>query len=198
MPSKKLKAAPPPLDAETLDVVPEAAPPPEPLNPLDRIPDGGPIPRGMPVTSGGHTWFLALPGLDASLDQLRDKIFDSIQLRRDHVNMGDVFEVAWFLIRANYQLDPVEAATIIHATAPAELAQAVVSALFEPGKVGLRTYTEWAVSAFAANGVDPSTVPPERIPDVLEHWVGCGRCLGQARFVSSVDAKIQRAALGRR
>jgi hypothetical protein len=151
-------------------------------------------PRGVPVVlSDGRTWLLARPGLAPVLADVRDRLYDDLTVAR-RVRMGDVVQAAWVLLSANYDLADDDLERLLTGAGDRALVDAVLDAVFGP-EAPRRTYTTWALSALAANGIDPAKVAPELVPDVLAQLVATGRACPEADYVDSARAAAKRTRL---
>lgn len=148
---------------------------------------------GVPVVLGdGNTWLLHDGGLRNVLDSTRDELFDQSTLQ-GQVDMPLVCLAAEWLLRANYDLEPVELITLVYQADHQALTDAVFLALFGP-LAGKKTYTDWATSALLANGLDPAKIPVALMPDVLTHLEASRRCVPRGQFIDSANAAPKLAA----
>jgi hypothetical protein len=178
-----------------------SSPTPEPLEPERRRPWAS----GTPVRlADGATWLLARPvfrprrgdltrpGVDPPLD----RIFDKVALG-EGVDLQDVWEAAWALLRANYHLTDDELSRLL-SVAPGEesrcLADSVLEALFGPGEP-VRTYSNWVRASLLANGLGESDIPAADLPNVLAVLVATGRTVPVDRFVDACEAANECACL---
>jgi len=142
---------------------------------------------GTPVVLGdGKTWLLASGWSRPEIGPSRDRIFDRSALD-GQVLMVDIQEAAWWMLRANHDMTDVEAVLLVAGADQDALILAVEAAMF-----GLaaprRTYTEWAMTALLANGLDPDMIPAALVDGVLEQLVLSGRCARRDQFISSAAA----------
>ena len=141
---------------------------------------------GIPVAlGGGATWLLARAGLAPMLRAVQDRVYDDVVWRRA-VKLTDVMEAAWCLLRANYRLDDDETRDLLVGADPDALSRATVDALLGEDSPHL-TYTMWARSALAANGLDPAAIEAVDLPNVLRHLVQTRRAVPLEDF-TTVDA----------
>ena len=146
---------------------PEAEP--LPLTPEVRARPGA---AGVPLSINGRAWFLAWGTLARPLDDLRDAIFKSLQLRNS-VPIADAMQAAWSLLAANYNLAEPEVAALLTAADEKSLVGAVLDALFgfEKPEAG---YSDWVRIALYSGGLDPAKIPAEYAPIILDHLVRRG------------------------
>jgi hypothetical protein len=145
------------------------------------------------VLADGREWLLADGGLCNVLDAIRDRIDDEARLRGE-VDMADVRQAAFLLLRANYVLSEGEAASLLLGAEPQPLTDAVSRALFgEPNP--RRTFTVWAASSLLANGIDPASVPGPLRQHVLDILVASRRTVPAGEFIESAEAARRRAAI---
>jgi hypothetical protein len=149
--------------------------------------------RGTPVEVCGAVWLFA--DYVPKLEPVWGRLFDQNQLAGRY-DLGDLNSAAVRLLYANYDLTPGEAADLTLAAPAARLAKAVEAALFGPAEAH-RTYTDWALGALYANGLDPASVPACRLRDVLDQLVATGRAVPAARWVSSAEYAAARAEAAR-
>jgi hypothetical protein len=169
-----------------------------PLTPLARAkyPD---LLQGTPIEFGNlGTWLLAWPGLNATMDGLRDHFY-SMRALGGKLNGGYVVAAAWECLTRNYNLAAEDLRLLFAELAEHKdmqrLADAVMTAFFEPTPANDRSYTEWVVTGLKACGVDPETVRPEELNGILVHLVGTGRMMKETDFVAAAEAAVKRAAL---
>jgi hypothetical protein len=137
---------------------------------------------GPAFESCGYTWQLPDPGLAAVLKPYRDEFYD-LAVRTGMVPCTKVQAVAVILLTGNFCLNEIQAAVIVLSADQTELATAVSLAMFG-GEGGYR-YTEWAESAFYANGLDPAKVPPHLVNQVLRQLVKTGRAVPPDEWIDS-------------
>jgi hypothetical protein len=124
-------------------------------------------PEGVPIVIDGETWLLAHGGVAAVLDPFRNRMDDQARIQ-GKVNMSDVFDAASVMLMSNYELTALETVSLLAVADHKALVEAVMGAMFgDPN--GHRTYSEWLVCSFYANGLDPEKVPAGWIPLVLEY-----------------------------
>ncbi|MHC5542097.1 hypothetical protein ACYOEI_28075, partial [Singulisphaera rosea] len=156
-----------------------------------------PYPQGVPaVLSDKRTWILAHGGLAPTLLKTIDRLYDDRAIRHQVV-MGDVLIAAWALLLANYELTDEEITTLLEGLPKEQeqaLAQAVMDSLFGSQR-NHRTYSEWALASLYAAGIEPSIVPPQLLPDVLDVLVMSRRTIPASQFISSSEAAAKRSRL---
>lgn len=141
-------------------------------------------PADVPIVlSDGRTWRLARPGVAPVLAEVRDRIYDDVTYRK-RASMVDVLQAAWVMLVANYELADGEIERLLTGVDDGRLVAAVLDSLFGHTNPN-RTYSEWVLSAFHANGIDPAKVPPALIPEVMTQLVGTGRALPEDKFITS-------------
>lgn len=147
-----------------------------------------PRPAGVDLPSAGVTWTLARPGLAPDMEDLLNALHDHAELSQS-VRVIDARTMAYFMLHANYRLEPEEAARIVAEADPDELAEAVYqAAIARPAR---RTYTAWARSALIAGGVRPDDVdriPPDLVPFVLAHLEYAERVIPRKDFTEAGEA----------
>jgi hypothetical protein len=144
-----------------------------------------PTVAGTPVLMGdGRTWPLAayIPTLGGAWDRLYDD-----NVLRGKYQPDDVRLAASQLLFENFDLAPEAVATLIVGADLAALVLAVEVALFGPTE-GRDTYSDWAIGSLYANGLDPATVPPDRLRDILDFLVACKRTIPPGMYISSAIA----------
>jgi hypothetical protein len=151
-------------------------------------------PRGTPVEIAGREWRFAdyIP----ELGPVWGRLYDQNALAR-HYESGDLRLGAVRLLWANYHLTPDEAVVLIRLTSSEDLVRAVEVAMLGPERVH-RTYPDWVVSSFLANGLDLAATPPETRRDVLDQLVMTGRAVPPQEFISSAEAVIYRQSFLKR
>ena len=154
---------------------------------------------GIDVTlADGQTWVLAHAGLAPILTFIRDELYDHSTLSQ-RVPFTMILQVAWVCLLANYRLTDDELSALLTGlteTQEQALVDSTMDVLFgySNPKV-LRGYTEWALSALYANGLDPSAIPVAMIPTVLEQLVRTGRAVPESKWTSAGIAAVKRAAM---
>ncbi|MDR3639064.1 MAG: hypothetical protein P4L84_34990 [Isosphaeraceae bacterium] len=143
---------------------------------------------------GDRVWLLAEGGISAGVGPIRDRLYDYM-VTRQTVRMGDVFQTAWSLLAANYDLSEDELSTLIFSADQGELVDAVLDALFGPENPR-RGWTEWATTALLANGLDPTKIPVRSLHGVLAHLVISGRAAAPDAFIGSAIHAAKRQKLG--
>lgn len=147
--------------------------------------------RGMPLEIFGQTWLLAFGGIAPVLTEIRDQMYDDI-IWKGSVDMPSIRKAAWILISFNYRLSDEEIWSLLMSANQGELADATASALLGDDD-RRQTWTTWVLSAFHSNAIDPATVPPHLIPDVMTQLVRTGRALPERDYIQSVQAAGKRA-----
>lgn len=145
---------------------------------------------GTPVEIAGQTWLLAdWPHFGG----VWDDIYDRAVLRGECDSLS-VAVAAEMLLISCHKLDLDDAVRLVRLADPEDLASAVRTALFGPEEAR-RTYSQWAISALLANGLNPDRVPAVCLRDVLDHLVATGRAVPADKWVSSAEAAAERAAI---
>lgn len=151
-------------------------------------------PQGVPLAmADGRTWVLAHGALAPTLLPEIDKIFDQ-QIITGTIPLGPALQVVGRLLVANYELTNEEIVRLLDGVADEAVVQAACEALFGP-PVPRRTWSTWALSSLYANNIEPSTVPPWLLRDVLHQLVQTGRAMGQSAYIDSCAAVKARADL---
>ena len=152
---------------------------------------------GEEVTlSDGQTWLLAPAGVAPILSELRDGLYDDSVLYQK-VPYTAILQAAWVCLLANYNLTDAELSGLLTGLSDEQeqaLATATMNAIFGSGQ-SLRTYTDWAVSALYANGLNPANIPASTIPHVLNQLVRTGRAVPESDWVTAGIAAEQRKKL---
>ena len=115
-----------------------------------------------------------------------DRLYDANVLAGSYPVL-DLQLAALRLLTANYTLLTDEAVILIRAAEVSDLVKAVETALFGPERVH-RSFTDWVVASFAANGLSVDDVPADRRQAVLELLVATRRTLSPAEYISSAQA----------
>lgn len=151
-----------------------------------RVVAGTPVPMG-----DGRTWILAdyVPRFAPCFD----RAYDGNVLRASY-QLEDIQLAASHLLLENYDLPPEAAAVLIGSADDAALVRAVEEALFGPVASHV-TWSDWALGSLFANGIDPATVPPDRLRAVLEILVETGRAIPPGKCISATVAGSRIAAL---
>lgn len=139
---------------------------------------------GTPVEVGGEVWHFAAHV--TPLAEVWGRLYDA-NLLAGRYDPDDVLLAALKLLTPNYDLTLDEAVAVVRAADPAALVRAVEEALFGPEERH-RTYPGWVASSLWSNGVDPASVPPEHLRDVLDQLVLTGRAVPASKFVSAAEA----------
>lgn len=140
---------------------------------------------GTPVVlADGREWLLGDGGLLNILDDVRDRMFDDIQLR-DGIGKGDIGWAAWKLLEMNYELSADEGKALIFGADLDALAKGVIEAMFGPTPTR-RTYTAWASASLAINGMDPAAYPTPLLRHALDLLVATGRTVPASEFCEAV------------
>lgn len=166
-------------------------------------PDAAPTPasrarrplRGTPaVLADGRAWTLSDAALRPALDAVRDRLFDSAEMR-GKVAEADVVDAAWLMLLDGYDLAGREIAGLLAGVPVPGLWRAVADAMFGPDAAAIRaagrpalTYSNWARSALLANGLAPAAIGPRDRPFVLKQLVDTGRAVPLERWAESVRA----------
>jgi hypothetical protein len=161
--------------------------------------------RGTPVRlADGQHWLLANPTYRASrdaltdpdVDQPLDKLFEGLVLD-EPASIDDIAQVAWALLRANYDLDNNELAALLDVAPGAEarrLASAVFEALFGPDQAA-RSYGDWVRASLLANGLGSVEIPTRDLSNVLAVLVATNRTIPLARFADACHEINEQANL---
>ena len=151
--------------------------------------------RGYPIKIGEAEWLLPDALCAHSLDDLRDRMFDS-SARTHTIQKHDVRIAGMVLLQFNYDLSMGEAADLVQSVEIKELADAVWAALIAPQTNDKnRTYSEWIRASLAANGLKPKEIAPELVAGVLEILVATGRTMPAAEFSTIAKYAAQRTAI---
>lgn len=137
---------------------------------------------GMPVLMGGHEWVLdyACPIAGDVWDALYD---DAVT--RQRYDPFDLMAAAFVLLLRNYDLAPNDAYALILEADVQSLVSPVETALFGPSRKHQHaTHGEWVRGSLWANGINPATLPPYVVRDVLNILVGTGRTLPEEDFIT--------------
>jgi hypothetical protein len=149
------------------------------------------IHSGTPVTVNGRAWLFA--DHVRTYEPVWDRLYDSAQLT-GHYPLMDVMSAAVRLLYQANDLTPDEAATVVAAADPADLVPAVDRALYGPER-SHRTWGQWVESSLLANGLNPATIPPDKVWAVLDMLVMTGRTVPAGKFVSSAEAAAMRRGI---
>ena len=139
----------------------------------------------------GQAWPLAayVPALGPVWDRLYDD-----NLIRGVYGPDDVRLAASRLLLENFDLAPEAVATLIIGADLAELVKAVESALFGPER-SYHSWSDWVLGSLYANGIDPASVPPDRLHAVLGMLVASGRAIPSGKYISSAVAGARLASI---
>jgi hypothetical protein len=139
----------------------------------------------------GRVWPLAdyIPAFAACWDRLHDSNF-----LRGQYELEDVHLAAARLLLANFDLAPEAVATLVAGADPDGLVGAVEDAMFGPERSHV-TWSDWALGSLFASGIDPASVPPERLRSVLETLVATGRAVPPGKCISAAAAGVRLAAI---
>ena len=150
-----------------------------------------PTPPGRLVLAGGEGWVFALeiPALGPAWDRLYEQ-----GVWRECYEPLDVFCGAILLLQANYRVTEEEAADLVRTVPLGTLVEIIHTALFGVEDPDI-TFSDWVLSAFYANGLNPATIPAEYRMLVMRQLAGTGRCVSEAEFVSARRAAVQRGNL---
>jgi hypothetical protein len=168
------------------------------LEPRDRARHGC---AGRPVRADGKVWLIPDAPACPALDETRDTLHDQAVKERA-VDVGEIEAAALCLLRINYDIDITEALAVVTAADTSELTHAVMPALLGPnfGDAKRRTtYSMWVRVSLLANGIEPASLPPADLYDVLDTLVRTGRALPSSQFcdvtkwVKERDALLQQA-----
>ncbi len=117
------------------------------------------------------------------MDRPLDRVFESAVLN-EGLALGDLWELARALLKANYDLTDAEAADLLSVADGAEsraLAAGVLQALFGADG-GEKTYTSWVRASLAANGLAREKVAARDLANVLAILVATNRTVPLAQF----------------
>lgn len=161
---------------------------PQPLTPEARAVG---TPEGTPaVLADGAAWTLAA---DVPLGGVWDDLYDQ-NVARGQYRPEDVLTAAYRLLRRNYRVTPAEAFELLRGVDPADLVGPVEDALFGSWTRN-RTYSRWIEASLWAAGIDPETVPPELVRDVMDALVETGRAAPEGEFITVQAAMAKRHKL---
>lgn len=161
--------------------------------------------RGAPVVlADGCEWLLASPTYHARpgglthppIDAALDRLFACLVLQ-EPLSLCDVWEIARPLLTANYDLTDEELNQLLSVAPGAEsrrLAAAVIDAtLGSEGRV--RSYSRWVRASLLANGLGPTEIATQDLPDVLAILVATNRTVPVSRFADACKEAHERASL---
>ncbi len=161
--------------------------------------------RGTPVhLADGQPWLLAGPTYRACRDALTDpdvdhpldRLFEGLILD-ERASIDDIAEVAWPLLKANYDLADDEAAALLSVAPGAEarrLASAVFEAVFGPEQAA-RAYGDWVRASLLANGLGAVEIPTRDLSNVLAILVATNRTISLAQFADACREVHEQANL---
>jgi hypothetical protein len=166
------------------DVMTEAmaAPADRPLTPeARRRPDAA---EGWPaVLADSREWHL----LDymPKLGGVWDKLYNDNRLSGEY-ELPDLQLAASELLRPQYDVSRLEAAWLIGHAEPQAICTAVETAMFDlaPKPFNL---SHWIVANLLINGIDPATLPPAELPNVM-HALEKGRRVIPRHLLIAADA----------
>ena len=139
----------------------------------------------------GRVWLLAdyIPSIAPCWDSLHDGNY-----LRGRYALEDVQLAASHLILENFDLTPEAVATLIVGADADALVRAVEDAMFGPERAHV-TWSEWALGSLFANGIDPASVPPDRLRGVLVILVATGRTISPGKYISAAVAGSRFASI---
>jgi hypothetical protein len=145
--------------------------------------------EGIALEIEGREWTLARLGLARCVSAQRDRIYEDLRLHKEP-DRSAVRLIAYYQLRANYELTDEQTVRLIQAANPDELATTTIEGVFVHaiGQEG-QTYTGWARSALLANGLNPATIDAEDLPQVLRQLVETGRAMPRSKF-TAVDLHL--------
>ena len=148
--------------------------------------------RGYPVVlADGRSWLL--PDYVPHHAEVWDQLYDD-NLIAGRYQLTDVLLAGSRLLQANYDLPDHFAAWLLFKADPEVIVGAVETALFGRRDT-LQSWSDWADSSLWSNGIDPATVPPAKLRNVLDQLVATGRAMQHTEFTSAGIAAGKRAAL---
>jgi hypothetical protein len=149
--------------------------------------------EGVEIESLGQTWKLARLGLAKSITKERDSIYEESTLT-GKVSMRDIRACAWYMLEANYKIEPEQAILIIKDADQEDLVDATVAAAFvDRYSQNEETYTNWVRSALLTNGIDPAKISNADVPHVLRQLVATNRAMPITEFCAA-DRHVQMKA----
>jgi hypothetical protein len=160
---------------------------------------------GVSVTlADDQAWLLARPsyrprqdGLtQPAIDQPLDRIFEAVVLN-EALSLGDLWEVARELLRANYELTDEELGRLLSVAPGSEaqrLAASIVDAVAGSDPDG-KSYTAWVRASLLANGLASSEILARDLANVLAILVATKRTIPLSRFADACRLLDERARL---
>lgn len=143
------------------------------------------------VLGDGRAWRLPhyIPNRDRVWDELHDQgtLFGRFE-------WGDMLLAVVKLLLTNYDVPPDFAAWLVVRADRTVINNAVNWALYgKPDQ--LRGYSEWVESSLLINGIDPDTVPPRLVREVLDQLVATGRAVPVDQFTTAGLTAAKRARM---
>jgi hypothetical protein len=152
----------------------------------------------------GQSWLFARPTYrpDAEalsrppIDQALDRIFERV-VSNQGLSLGDLWEVARELLRANYDLSEHELARLLSVAPGFESRRLAADVLDAVGgtEAGEKTYTAWVRASLLANGLGAADVPARDLANVLAILVATNRTIPLSRFADACRLLDERARL---